>query len=242
MKKLFCLGLAAIMPITNIPCTNLHKIIPVIETTSTISNLHSSVIVIKDELISKDDLIEVNLQIPVIKGLKDIQLQEKINSIFREDILSFKNEIEEMAKEYSDQAENHGIPMIPHTAITSYKVTCNKGNILSIYINYYQYTGGAHGLTIRKGYNINLNDGTKLTLNGLFKECTPYKDIINKEISRQISENKEMYFPSTFKEISEEQEFFIDGKNIVIFFQLYDIAPYALGIPEFKIPLDKFKV
>lgn len=242
MKKLFCLGLVSIMPITNIPCTNLHKVIPVIETTSVISNLHSSVTVIKDEFISKDDLIEINLQIPIIKGLKDLKLQEEINSIFKEDILSFKNEIEEMAKEYSDQAENHGIPMIPYTAITSYKVTCNKGTILSIYINYYQYTGGAHGLTVRKAYNINLNNGTKLTLKDLFKEGTPYKDIINKEINKKISENREMYFPSSFKGISEEQEFFIDDKDIVLFFQLYDIAPYAFGTPEFKIPLDEFKI
>ncbi|MFU0825770.1 DUF3298 and DUF4163 domain-containing protein [Clostridium sp.] len=242
MKKLFCLGLASIMPLTSIPCFNLHMTIPAIETTAIISNLYSSVKIVENKLISKDDLIEINLQIPVLQGLSDLKLQEKINSMFKTDILSFKNEIEEMAKEYSDQAEEHGIPVMPCTAITTYKVTCIKGNLLSLYIDYYQYTGGAHGLTFRKAYNINLTNGNKLTLKDLFKEGTLYKDIINNEINKKIEENKEMYFPSSFKGISDDQDFYIDGKNLVIFFQLYDIAPYAFGIPEFKIPLDKFKI
>ncbi|KYH29633.1 MULTISPECIES: DUF3298 and DUF4163 domain-containing protein [Clostridium] len=242
MKKLFCLGLASVIPLTSIPCFNLHRTISAIETTALISNLYSSVKIVEDKLTSKNELVEVNLQIPVLQGLSDLKLQKKINSMFKTDILSFKNEIEEMAKEYSEQAEEHGIPTIPYTAVTTYKVTCIKGDLLSLYIDYYQYTGGAHGITFRKAYNIDLTNGNKLTLKDLFKEGTLYKDIINDEINKQIEKNKEMYFPSSFKGISNEQDFYIDGKNLVIFFQVYELAPYAFGIPEFKIPLDKFKM
>lgn len=241
MKKLFCLGLATMIPITSIPFVNLHRSVPIIESNNIVSNLTSPVQVVSEDFISKDNLIEVNLQIPVLKGLSDLKLQNKINSIFKDSIMSFKNEIAEMSKEYFDEAKKHNIPMMPYTAVTSYKVACNKGNLLSLYINYYQYTGGAHGLTTRKGYNINLKDGTFLTLEDLFKKGTPYKEIIDEEISKQIDENKEMFFPSEFKGISPEQQFYIDGENVVIFFQAYEIAPYAAGLPEFKISFDKFK-
>jgi len=164
MKKLFCLGLASVIPLTSIPCFNLHRTISAIETTALISNLYSSVKIVEDKLTSKNELVEVNLQIPVLQGLSDLKLQKKINSMFKTDILSFKNEIEEMAKEYSEQAEEHGIPTIPYTAVTTYKVTCIKGDLLSLYIDYYQYTGGAHGITFRKAYNIDLTNGNKLTL------------------------------------------------------------------------------
>ena len=38
-----------------------------------------------------------------------------------------------------------------------------------------------------------------------------------------------------FKSIEDKQKFYIQDDNIVVYFDLYDIAPYAAGIPEFKI-------
>ena len=43
-----------------------------------------------------------------------------------------------------------------------------------------------------------------------------------------------------FKGISENQGFYISSGNIVIYFQVYEIAPYVTGIPEFYIPVEKF--
>ena len=73
----------------------------------------------------------------------------------------------------------------------------------------------------------------------MFKDIQ-YSDIINKKIKEEISKNPENYFDSgnEFKGISENQSFYIEGDNLVIYYQLYDIAPYAFGIPEFKIPLN----
>ena len=38
-----------------------------------------------------------------------------------------------------------------------------------------------------------------------------------------------------FKGLKDEQKFYIEDDDLVIYFDLYDIAPYALGIPKFKI-------
>ena len=78
-----------------------------------------------------------------------------------------------------------------------------------------------------------------IKLQDLFKEGYDYKNIINKNIISQIEQlviddpqNKGIY---EFSSIKENQKFYIQDDNIVIYFDLYDIAPYAAGIPKFKI-------
>ncbi|KOA18941.1 peptidoglycan-N-acetylmuramic acid deacetylase PdaC [Clostridium homopropionicum DSM 5847] len=195
--------------------------------------------IISKEIYSKDDLLEVKLKIPQIEN---INLFEKINAELLNDAISFKNEVESIAKENSQEAKKYGLPNTPYAAFSDYKVNLNKNNILSLYIDYYQFTGGAHGSTVRKCYNYDLNTGERLRLNDLFKANTSYKEIINKEIENQINKNKGIYFPEYFKGISDNQCFSIDKDNLIIYFQQYDIAPYAAGIPEFKISLSKFNL
>ena len=82
-----------------------------------------------------------------------------------------------------------------------------------------------------------------LTLDNLFKEGIDYKKVINEEIRMQIEEliksdeqNKGVY---EFKGIDDKQKFYIQDDNIVVYFDLYNIAPYAAGIPEFIININK---
>jgi len=113
---------------------------------------------------------------------------------------------------------------------------------LSIIIRYYNYSGGAHGYYEDIAYNIDIKSGKFLRLSDLFLEQSNYKEIINKEIESQIKtlemenvENKGIY---QFKSISDNQKYYFSGNDIVIYFDLYDIAPYAAGIPEFVIDGD----
>ncbi|MNP60188.1 Anti-sigma-V factor RsiV [compost metagenome] len=82
-----------------------------------------------------------------------------------------------------------------------------------------------------------------MTLKDLFKEGYNYKDIINKEIGNQIQKNKENYFTDKngFKGISDNQAFTFNDKEITIYFQQYEIAPYVTGIPTFNIPKSLLK-
>ena len=42
-----------------------------------------------------------------------------------------------------------------------------------------------------------------------------------------------------FKGIEDKQKFYIQDDNLVIYFDLYDIAPYVASIPEFPINVSK---
>ena len=84
-----------------------------------------------------------------------------------------------------------------------------------------------------------MKNGEFLNLSDLFKDEVNYKEVINNEIRKQIEDmaqkDKENAGVYQFTTISDNQKFYIQDDNIVIFFDLYEIAPYAAGIPEFKI-------
>ncbi len=128
---------------------------------------------------------------------------------------------------------------------TSFEVKKNTSNIISILVKYYKYSGGAHGYYEYIPYNFDLRSGKNLTLKEIFKQGVDYKIIINNEIEKQIKElgkkEKDLDKVYDFYGIKENQKFYLDDGNIVIYFDLYDIAPYAAGIPEFPIIVENIK-
>ncbi|MBQ3422599.1 MAG: DUF3298 domain-containing protein, partial [Romboutsia sp.] len=122
------------------------------------------------------------------------------------------------------------------------EVTYDRNNIMSIAITKYQFTGGAHGMTYLDTYNYNLLNGDRLTLEHMFKPGVDYKEIVNKFITEEINDNPEEYFKGDerFKGIGENQPFYIDEDGIVVYFGLYEIAPYYVGMPKFKLKFDEF--
>jgi len=114
---------------------------------------------------------------------------------------------------------------------------------LSLSVFYYSYTLGAHGHALQRAYNFNLENGKEILLGDILKEKKDDVDIINQEIKRQMELNPQQYFSewSVFQSISEEQPFYLIEDGIVVYFGLYEIAPYASGIRYFKIPYSLFE-
>lgn len=188
----------------------------------------------------KEDYIEVDLNIPTLNNLKDKNIQDKINKYILNSIYDLKNKTEKLAK--TDM--NNSTLISPYTVQTTYDVHYANSSFLSLTIMYYEYTGGAHGISYKLPYNLSLKTSENVTLEKLFKPTTNYIDLINKEIQLQI--DKKNSVPGTipiteFKTISNTQPFYIDGSNLVIYFQPYEIGPYVLGIQEFTIPLRKLR-
>ncbi|MDR5586239.1 MULTISPECIES: DUF3298 and DUF4163 domain-containing protein [Clostridium] len=184
-------------------------------------------------------LIE-DVRILQIEGGKDKNKINNINSKINGDVMNPIMEAEKTSAEYFK--DNNIIPNFPYQIVSKYFVSRNDNNILSFYNDYYEFLGGAHGMTIRTSYTIDKNKEEILKLNDLFKLGYDYSNIINKEIEKQIGNNPDNYFDSgkIFKGINENQDFYLDKDNIIIYYQLYEIAPYVYGIPEFKIPIELF--
>lgn len=200
----------------------------------------NSISISTKEISYNNNYIGVDLNIPLLNGLKDKNIQNKINTDILNYFCELKNKAEDSAK--SDMKNN--ILFMPYIVQTNYDVHYTTASFLSLTIMYYEYTGGAHGISYKTPYNLNLNTGKNITLEKLFKPSTNYISLINKEIQFQIDKKNSVpgAIPITeFKSISNDQPFYIDGTNLVIYFQPYELGAYALGIQEFPIPLSKLR-
>lgn len=182
--------------------------------------------------------VDIDVIVPQLRGLESIDEQRYINNNIVINTEFNINEVVTIAKQYF---ENQVSPLMPYQLFTRYTVT-NLESITSFYIDYYQFTGGAHGMTTRIAYNVDNSTGKELDLKDLFKEGYNYKSIIDNEIKKKIDKEPEKYFSGSdgFKGIKPNQSFYIKDNNLTIYFGLYEIAPYASGIPEFIIPLSSF--
>ncbi|WP_293983188.1 DUF3298 and DUF4163 domain-containing protein [uncultured Clostridium sp.] len=190
----------------------------------------------KDLKYLKEDLI-----LPQFQGGKNAENVNKINLKINNDIMPKLNEAEKTATDYYGNL-NAEEPAFPFQVYSRYTVTKDGRDIISFYNDYYEFLGGAHGLTTRTSYTIDENLERILNLNEIFKKGYDYKSVINDEIKKQISKEPDKYFETAdkFKGISDNQGYYISNDNIVIYYQVYEIAPYVAGIPEFNIPIDMF--
>lgn len=192
---------------------------------------------------SNTDQLKLSMEIPVISGMSNKALQEQINKEILDKAMQTKSELEINYKEYAANAEEFNFPVHPFELYVTHEVY-TSGSILSLVVETYQYSGGAHGMAWRDYYNLDTQNGRQLSLQDLFKDDSDYVSILNGEIEKQIADQlnsgQGMYFEGDmgFQSISENHPFYLKDNHIVICFGQYEIAPYAAGMPEFQLPLD----
>jgi len=238
MKKLFFVELVFLIVVVVVISGFIYKGVMAQENKLITQEITISDIVIKEDY----EALEVDLTIPVIQGLADKKIEEKMNQTIQDDILNFKYRIQTESEEYLQEAKKEGGEIKKYIATAYYIVHYQTDDLLSLSVFYYCYTGGAHGCTVQEAYNLNLVNGERITLPDILKGKKDYLKIINQEIKRQIQLNLEAYFDdAVFHSISQEQPFYLIEDGIVIYFGLYEIAPYSSGIRYFKIPFSLFE-
>lgn len=171
----------------------------------------------------------------------------KLNNLYRTQALMYqKNNVMnlyQMAMAEYEYSVAHGYPVREFEAYVNYEVTFNQDCALSLYFEQYEYSGGAHGLTVRNSDTWDLKRSRRMDLSDFYPNNSDYKDEIIQniitQIETQIAAGSGMYFENykqlvidTFK----PNNFFLTPEGVAIYFQQYDIAPYASGLPTFIIP------
>lgn len=133
-------------------------------------------------------------------------------------------------------------PFHSYELSVSYQITYNFNCMTSLYMDQYNYMGGAHGSTIRRSDTWNFCSGRQLSLADFYPPNFPFTDYILKDLERQTAERLKTS-PSTYfdnyaellRETFRPENYYLKPEGIVIYFQEYDIAPFVTGIPEFLI-------
>jgi hypothetical protein len=185
--------------------------------------------ILSDELTVTEEKYKPNKYVlvyyPKLHGLKDKSLQKKINSNLEE--LFTKN--------------RSGLKETDMLSVSDTFDVRLRNHLLIVHRNGYDYSfGAAHGMPISDYYYIDITNGKSYQLQDLFIKDSNYKEKINEIITTAITEQSKdensMMFPENFKGIADNQFFMITDDSLIIYFYPYDIAAYAVGFPEFKIP------
>jgi hypothetical protein len=140
-------------------------------------------------------------------------------------------------------AEFRAIPANPtpvpakNEMIGAYEVFNSGPEILSAKLELYQYTGGAHGLTVAYGLNFH-PDGTVISLEEATAKTGKNLRQISIEASKQLQDRFGLVqFPEGAIATEKNYETFVIGTSTVNFiFQQYQVEAYAAGMPEVSFP------
>lgn len=141
-----------------------------------------------------------------------------------------------------EYATSHDYPFHAYEAMMVHTITYNQNCTVSLYVDNYQFTGGAHGNTIRSSDTWDLKNAQRQPLPRFLAPPVPYPafvlESINAQIAAQLAEGTGMYFDDYQKNVAQNfnpRSFFLNAHGVVVYFQQYQIAPYASGIPEFTL-------
>ena len=117
----------------------------------------------------------------------------------------------------------------------------------SIILSAYTYTGGAHGNSSYKVITADTSSGKILSLSDVVKkeEESAFTSFVQKELNswRPAGSDASVIFPDEVKNLSFGSflDWSLDDKNLIIYFDQYEIGPGVLGAVAFPLPLEKIK-
>lgn len=159
------------------------------------------------------------------------------------------NKLYQLAVQDFENSQANNYPFQPYELYITYEITLNANCTLSLYFDNYQYTGGAHGITTRKSYNWDLVRGKSIELYELISHTIMFRNYIitsiNNQIKADIESGNNIYFEN-YEELVRQyfnpSNFYLTEEGVVIYYQLYEIAPYVSGIRTFLIPYTEGEV
>lgn len=200
-------------------------------------------ITLKSELIYNGEvLLSYKIEYPEFDSSNYKQSISTINMFYKTKALEYQKYCEKelfnmSLEQYRFDVENN-YPIHKYDAVLTYELTYLESCIISLYFDKYEYTGGAHGMTVRDSQTFNLQKGYVIDLSQLINCVPDNKTFVLKEVEEQIDQNPSIYFEDYNKLIKEafnKNSFYCTPQGIIIYYQHYDIAPYSSGIREFLI-------
>lgn len=175
------------------------------------------------------DTITANVKIPQLKGLASKDLEETINE-------EFLTVTSELLDKFSESAKKTGEQSLFDMETTAH---FNKNGLLSMVTDYEYFARKSHKSRFRIAKNIDTKACLELSLSDLF-DGDSYIDALNKLLVDSISEDPEKYADIWAKpKILQNQGFYIDGENLVIFYPPYELSYYERGFVEIPVPLEE---
>ena len=192
-------------------------------------------------------ILSYKIEYPQFHSEKYAKSVVQINKYYRSRALALENYYKNsLYYDAVEQAGNSEDPRdIRYEALVIFEVTYNRNCAVSLYIDKYEYTGGAHGMTIRYSDTWNIQIARKMQLCEFFAPGVDYRaytvQSVNEQIQMQIDQGNDIFFENYSELIItnfSKEDFYLVKGGVTVYYQLYELAPYVAGILTFIIPFE----
>lgn len=212
------------------------------ETMSQLQQLSAETEIIKEEGEDIKYILDVNF--PKIVGMNNEAMESRTNQDIKDYVLEFIKNF----KEGTGKMELFG--EMKHGFYSDYAVLLLTNTLLSIrFTNSEYFSGAAHPNSLTQVFNYDITDGELIELTDFFKPESNYLEVISEFAENELLEKfkeenellKEMIKSGTAAKAENYEKVGISEDGLIIIFDPYQVAPYALGPQEVKIPYENLK-
>jgi hypothetical protein len=170
----------------------------------------------------------VHVTFPVVNGLNDLQIQNKVNEKIRDSIYKM--------------IWNEGFEKEPQSLVEgSYQIALNNGSVISMVLNLTFCLPDNSDLQNKvKSYTFDLRTGELYKFEDLFKRDSGYVERINKMIKQQIIE-RNIPLLKKFKSIEKDEKFYLTPEAVVVYYPVNEYTPAEFGVLEFAVNIGEVR-
>lgn len=168
------------------------------------------------------------------KFANEKSVESAVKTAIKENIANYKNEVCGSESEKDIKSE----VWMNHSFECENEILYNAHGFISYACATYSYTGGVHGLVTTSYYVYDFYDNEEITLSNIFNEesLPAILTLIKEKLSQwEYADGIDM------GSVSVTENFYINDEGICWIYNPYEIAPYALGAIEVKLPFSEIK-
>ena len=205
-----------------------------------------------NKISEKNALVEIN--IPSAEG--ESPLSKSFNNTLENHIagmLSFsepdtpplplEEAIELFDKEYSEFKSEMTETALRWEALFDGEVIYQSSEVITVAINGYLNTGGAHGNMNISLYNFDGKSGELLNVDDLIDDIDALTEFVQPYFEKEIKQQGEAELEDYFfgEPFHLPANIGLNDEGVLFLYNTYEIAPYAMGITEFTISFDEIQ-
>ncbi len=144
----------------------------------------------------------------------------------------------DLTRAWDQQIQAGNIPGVPYDYELQWHIASNTDNILSLYADVSQYSGGKYITPLRYSWTFDLTTGNQLTLQQLLAKNPNYLTLIKQKMNLQIANGTVIYpFTEPLPDITKSTDWFVRDHQLVIYLSEEKYTSQIHTILEFTIPL-----
>lgn len=156
------------------------------------------------------------------------------------DSISLEGAVTKFDTEYAAFKSDFEESSLVWEAMFDGEVTYQSPDVITIAINSYLNTGGAHGNMNITLFNFDPMSGNLLTLEDILLDISAFETIARDHFKKATKIEEEGFGEYFFgDDFHLPANIGFNDEGVFLFYNIYEIASYAMGITEFTIPFDE---